>query len=292
MKHLEGSFKGTGGLNLYYQSWYPPNRIKAIVIIIHGLGSHSTLFEDAAQYLIHQGYLVSGFDLRGHGRSLGQRGHINSWAEFREDLNIFLQLIKVQQPDYPCFLWGHSLGGAIALDYALRFPEDLQGIIVTAPAIGKVGVSPLRIAIGRMLSQVYPRFSLKLGIEHQAGSRDAKTVSTYERDSLRHEYASARLATEFLQTVNWIQNHVSHLRLPLLILHGSADRVTLPESSWEFCLQVSFPDKECYEFPGSYHDLHADINSHQVLADLGDWIERHLPEANHQPQALCVAKMP
>jgi alpha-beta hydrolase superfamily lysophospholipase len=293
MKHLEETFKGAGGLSLYYQSWHPQGQPKAVIAIVHGLGSHSALFNKAVQYLRDRGYTIYAFDLRGHGRSPGQRGHINTWAEFRADLSAFLQLIREKEGDYPCFLWGHSLGGAIALDYALRFPENLQGAIVTAPAIGQVGVSPIRIAIGRLLSRICPRFSLKLGLDLNASSRDPSAISTYSQDSLRHEYASARLATEFLETVNWIQSHVSHLRLPLLILHGSADRVTLPESSWAFCLQVTFPDKECYEFPGSYHDLHLDINSHEVLADLADWIERHLPGViNHQPLALCAAKMP
>lgn len=293
MKHIEGTFQGAKGLSLYYQSWSPQNRAKAIVAIVHGLGSHSGQFDNAVQYLIGKGYGVYAFDLRGHGRSPGQRGHINSWAEFREDLNAFLQLIREREPDCPRFLWGHSLGGAIALDYALRFPEVLQGVIVTAPAIGRIGVSPMKIAIGRLLSQVYPRFSLKSGIDREASSRDPNAVSAYAQDTLRHEYGSARLATEFLETVNWIQSHGSDLRLPLLILHGSADRVTHPDSSWAFCMQVTFPDKECYEFPGSYHDLHIDINHHEVFANLGEWLERHLPGAtNHQPLALCASKLP
>jgi alpha-beta hydrolase superfamily lysophospholipase len=85
------------------------------------------------------------------------------------------------------------------------------------------------------------------------------------------------LATEFLKTVDWIQNHVTHLRIPLLVLHGSADRVALPEGSRAFCQQVTFPDKSCYEYPGGYHDLHVDTNYQTVLTDLGNWLEQHLP---------------
>jgi alpha-beta hydrolase superfamily lysophospholipase len=142
MKHIEGTFKGSGGLSLYYQSWYPHGQVQAIVAIVHGLGAHSGLFNNAVQYLISQGYGVYALDLRGHGRSPGQRGHINAWAEFREDLSAFSQWIQEQEPNCPCFLWGNSLGGAIVLDYALRFPKGLQGVIVTAPALGKVGVYP------------------------------------------------------------------------------------------------------------------------------------------------------
>ncbi|NJM87747.1 MAG: alpha/beta hydrolase [Hydrococcus sp. RU_2_2] len=293
MEHLEGTFQGAGELNLYYQSWTFQKPAKAIVAIVHGLGAHGGLFFNAVEYLVDRGYGVYAFDLRGHGRSPGQRGHINNWGEFREDLNLFLQFIREREPDSPLFLWGHSLGGAIALDYALRFPEGLQGIMVTSPAIGKVGVSPFKIATGKLLSRVWPRFSLKLGLDRYASSRDLSAISIFLQDPLRHEYASARLATEFLQTVDWIQSHVSDLQLPLLILHGSADRVTHPDSSWAFCLQVTFPDKECYELPGSYHDLHADVNRDEILADLGEWLERHLPGATiYEPLALCASKLP
>jgi alpha-beta hydrolase superfamily lysophospholipase len=293
MKHIEGTFPGAGGLNLYYQSWTSQAHPKAIIAIVHGLGAHGGLFFNAVQYLVDRSYGVYAFDLRGHGRSPGQRGHIEHWAEFREDLHAFLHLIREQEPNCPCFLWGHSLGGAIALDYALRFSEGLQGVIVTSPAIGKVGVSPWKMAIGRMLSRVYPRFSLKLGLDRYASSRDLHAISIFLQDPLRHEYASARLATEFLEAVDWIQSHVLDLRLPLLVLHGSEDRVAHPDSSWAFCLQVTFPDKECYELPGSYHDLHADINRDEILADLGEWLDRHLPGAiDHQPLALCASKLP
>lgn len=284
MKHTQGTFKGSGELSLYYQSWHPQGEVQAIVTAVHGLGSHSGLFYNAVPFLISQGYAVYAFDLRGHGRSPGQRGYINAWAEFREDLSAFLQRIQ-QLESHPCFLWGHSLGGAIVLDYALRFPHKLQGAIVTAPALGRVGVSPVKIAIARLLSRVCPRFSLKLGISHSASSRDPSVVSAYAQDPWRHEYCSARLATEFFAAIDWIDRHASDLQIPLLLLHGSADLITLPQSSRAFCEKVTFLEKECYEYPGSYHDLHADINYQEVLTDIGNWLERHLQDATRRPSA-------
>jgi alpha-beta hydrolase superfamily lysophospholipase len=282
VKHLEATFKGAGGLSLYSQSWYPQGSVRAIVVIVHGLGAHSGVFYKVVEYLIPRGYAVYAFDLRGHGRSPGQRGHINAWVEFRDDLNAFLKWIRHQEPGYPCFLWGHSLGGAIALDYVLRSPEGLQGVIVTAPALGKTTVSPLKIMLGRLLSQIWPHFSLRVGIERRTASRDPQVLSEYAQDPLRHEYGSARLATEFFKTVDWIQHHGSDLRIPLLLLHGSEDHVTLPESSWAFCQQIVFSDKECHEYPGGYHDLYADINYQGVLADLVNWLEQHLPRDPEQ----------
>jgi len=285
MRNIEGTFKGAGGLKLYHQSWHPQERSRAVVAIVHGLGAHSGLFLPAVEYLVSLGYAVYALDLRGHGRSPGQRGHINRWVEFREDLRAFLQQIWMQELNCPCFVWGHSLGGAIVLDYALRSPQGLQGAIVTAPALGKVGVSRLKLAIGRVFSRVYPRLSLKVGIDRNASSRNPSIITAYSQDPLCHEYGSARLATEFFAAVDWIENHASELQIPLLLLHGSADQVTHPESSWLFCERVTYPDKKCYEYPGGYHDLYADTNYQEVLVDIGNWLEQHLQEIDDSQAA-------
>jgi alpha-beta hydrolase superfamily lysophospholipase len=279
MRHFSGTFKGFGGLDLYYQSWHPETQAQAAVVMVHGLGGHGALFEIAVQDLIAQYYEVYTFDLRGHGRSPGQRGHIMIWQEFRDDLHAFLQHVSHERSGCPCFLWGHSLGGTIVLDYALRFPENLQGIIVTAPALGKVHISPFKLALGRLLSNVFPSFSLKLGIRGPSNVPDPNLVTAYLNDPLRHEYGSARLATEFLTTVNWISQNTAHLKVPLLILHGGADEVAHPDASRTFFQQVMFPDKEHHEYPGYYHDLYVDISYQTIFLDLRNWLERHLKEA-------------
>jgi alpha-beta hydrolase superfamily lysophospholipase len=278
MRHIEGKFKGFGGTELYYQSWHPEAQVQAVVVMVHGLGAHSSLFDQVVQYLVAQEYEVYAFDLRGHGRSPGQRGHIGAWAEFREDLRAFLQHIQTQRADCPCpyFLWGHSLGGTIALDYALRSPNNLHGLIVSAPALGRVSVPRCKLMVGQLLSGIFPRFSLRLGIPSDLGSRDPTLALSYLQDPLRHEYGSARLATEFFATVDWIYKHASDLQIPLLLLHGSADQVIHPESSRTFFQQVMFSDKEHHEYPGCYHDLYVDVDYQKVFADLEKWLERHL----------------
>ncbi len=276
MKHREGTLQGLKGTTLYYQSWHPEEPSQAVVTLVHGLGGHSGVFQNAVEYLVPQGYEVYAFDLRGHGRSGGQRGHINDWAEFRADLRLFLRFVRTQRTSCPMILWGHSLGGTIVLDYVLRSPDEVQGLIVTAPALGKVSISPLKLMVGRLLSQIAPRFSLKLGIHNSLGSRDPQIVASYLLDPLRHEYGSARLATEYFATVRWIYSHASELQIPLLIMHGSSDRVALPEGSRTFFQRVIFPDKEHREYPGNYHDLYVDSDYEKVFSDLEDWLERHL----------------
>lgn len=276
MQHDEGTFEGTGKLKLYYQRWQPDGLIRATVGIVHGLGGHSGLFETAVQTLVPQGYQIYGFDLRGHGRSPGQRGYLHRWSEFRQDVHHFVQLIQQETVDRPCFLWGHSLGGVIVLDYALHHADGLQGVIASAPALGPVGISPVRMVIGRLLSWIWPRFSLKTGLNHIPGSRDPRVVAAQTQDPLRHLHGTARLATEFLAAKAWVQDHASELQLPLLILHGSADLVADPGGSRAFFERVVFPDKERYEYDGAYHEIHDDINREEVLADVTGWLERYL----------------
>jgi alpha-beta hydrolase superfamily lysophospholipase len=281
----EATFQGVGGLDLYYQSWHPQGKVRAILVIVHGLGAHSDRFNNIVQHLIPKQYAVYGLDLRGHGRSQGQRGYINAWSEFREDLGAFLQLIQTQNPGCPIFLLGHSLGGAIVLDYILRCPQKasiLQGAIALAPTLGKVGVPPIRVLLGKMLSRVWPRFTLNTGIDLSAGSRDPQVLAAYTQDTLRHTLATARLATEFFATVNWINAHAGEWQLPLLILHGGADRVALPAGSDIFYQRVNCTDKLRIEYPGAYHEIQRDLNYREVMADLADWLEQHLPPQTAQ----------
>lgn len=278
IQHREGTFPGAGGLNLYYQSWHPQGRTRAIAVIVHGLGAHSGLFGNIVRPLVAKNYAIYEFDLRGNGRSPGQRGYINDWSEFREDLGAFLRWVEDKEPYSPIFLLGHSLGAIASLDYVLRFPGRLRGIVALSPTLGRVGVSPFRLLLARLLSRVWPRFTLSTGLDLSASSRDPAVLAEFARDPLRHDKASARLATEFLATLAWIWQHSADLKIPLLILHGSGDRVALPEGSRLFFESVTYPDKELHEYPGAYHEMHNDLNAEEMVADLKNWLERHLDE--------------
>ncbi|CDN09798.1 Lysophospholipase; Monoglyceride lipase; putative [Richelia intracellularis] len=279
MKHHEGTFDGVKFVNLYYQNWHPQGQTRAILIIIHGLGGHSGLYANIINHLIPKNYAVYSFDLRGHGQSPGQRGYINSWDDFRQDLQAFVQLITNQQGEKPYFLLGHSLGGVIVLDYILHFPQiarELKGAIALAPSIGKVGIPGWKLLLGKFLSRIFPSFSLSTGMKADAASRDEKVVAAYIQDPLRHTRGTARLATEYLQTVAAIRERVSDIHTPLLIMHGGADTIAQLEGSLEFFHQVTFADKQWREYPETYHEIQSDINYPEVLKDMEDWLEQHL----------------
>ena len=192
-----------------------------------------------------------------------------------EDLRAFLQLITTKEPNLPVFLLGQSLGGAMVLDYALHYPNYLQGLIVLSPAL-KTGVSPLKITIGRIMSRFYPRFSLDTGIDTTTSSRDPEVVKSFNEDTMIHHQGTARLATEFLNTTAWIEANLDKLQVPILILQGGADLITLPESSRSLYEGITFVDKEIREYPESYHQLQNDLDCQKVFADIDNWLGKHL----------------
>ena len=275
MEHREGTFTGAGGLELVYQCWRP-EAPRGVLAIVHGIGEHSGRYPNVVSYLVERGYAVYGFDQRGHGRSPGQRGHVDAFADLREDVQAFLAMVSSAEPGRPLFLMGHSLGGLIVLNYVLYHPEGLQGVIASGPALAQTGVSPFLMSLARFLSRIWPRFSLDTNLDATAISRDQAVVAAYQHDPLVHSKATARLGAEMAAAMEWTQAHAADLHLPLLILHGGADRLVPPEASRVFFENVTFADKERHEYEGGFHEPHNDIHHQQVMADLERWLESHL----------------
>lgn len=268
------TFKGKNGLELYYQSWYPQASARAVLVIVHGHGGHTGILTRMVEYFVERNYIVYSYDLRGNGKSPGQRGHINSWTEFRADLKAFINLVNSKEPNRDLFMIGQSMGATIALDYILRELNQLKGLILLSPAL-EIGVSSWKLLIGKIFSRILPNFALETGLGFSAASRDPEVVASCEKDSLRHSQGSARLAAELLNTIDWIKANAKEIEVPILILHGGADKVTLPQSSKDFFASLSLVDKERKEYPDSYHELHNDINYLEVLGDIENWIQRH-----------------
>ena len=274
-RHQSGQLLATDQTKLFYQSWHPDSEPRAIVIIVHGLGAHSGIFSHMAEFLSDRQFAVYALDLRGHGRSQGRRGHINNWSEFRQDLNSFIQLVSTKENHLPIYLLGQSLGGTISLDYALHDSKQLQGLILFSPAL-RVKIAPLKSILGRLFSRLLPRFTMDTDSQPSTIACDLQVATSTTDDSWRHTKATARLATEFWRTAAWIEAHASDLKIPLLILHGGVDQITLPETSLQLFADIVGADKERYEYPQGHHELQNDLECRNIFVDLLDWLERHL----------------
>ncbi len=276
MQHTETSIQTIGGLELYVQRWQADVPTRAVIAIVHGFGEHSGRYMNLVNHLVPRGHVLCGVDLRGHGRSPGPRGHIDRWEDYREDLRSFLQWIPTWEPDRPRFVLGHSMGALVVLDFVLRHPEGLAGAIVSGAPIEPVGVAnPLLVTMARLFSRFWPRFSLPLNLETSALSRDPEVVRAYEKDPLVFGQGSARWGTETLDTIEWIKEHVSDVRLPLLMIHGGADRINAAGGTRAFFEAVTYPGKELRVYPDSYHEPHNDLDWQEVVRDIERWIDSH-----------------
>jgi alpha-beta hydrolase superfamily lysophospholipase len=265
-------FEGAGGTRLFCRHARPSGKARAVLISLHGLGDHSGLYPMLADALLPLGVELLTPDLRGNGRSPGQRGYINSWTELREDLRRLVVRTRGAEPDLPLFLLGNSLGGLVVLDYALHHPQGLRGVMAVAPPLGELGVPGPLLALGRVLSRIWPRFSVRTGMDLSGLARDPEVTRRVLDDPLFHRRGTARLSTEVTATIASLQAAAPRFPVPVLVLHGGADRMVPPEGSRRFIAGVGHPDKRLIEYPRAYHALLADDGGERVLADIGEWM--------------------
>ena len=279
LEYRNGSFAGVGDLPLFYQAWMPPDGQpkKAVLINLHGLGDHSGLYPNLASHFPARGIALYAYDMRGNGRSPGQRAYLRGWHEYRGDLHAFLASVRKWERDLPVFILGNSLGGLVVLDYALHYPTGLSGVIAAAAPLGELGVPSFLMALGRLMSRIWPRFSLEVGMDLSGLARDPAVVEKVLADPLFHRRGTARLSTEVTAAIQRVQARAESFSVPLLILHGSADRMVPPGGSRSFFAKVQYPDREFREYPEAYHGLFADLNFDLVLRDVERWMEGRIP---------------
>jgi alpha-beta hydrolase superfamily lysophospholipase len=273
----EGWFTGAGGTSLFRRTWRSTGPSRAVLINLHGLGDHGGLYPALVEHFTGRGITVHAPDLRGNGRSAGRRGYIERWEEYREDLDRFVALVREEESDRPLFLLGNSLGGLIVLDYVQnRRPEGIRGVIVASPPLGRLGVPAPLMALGRLMSRVWPSFSVRTGMDLTGLARDPAVVATVLADPLFHRLGTARLSTEVVAAIARMHEAAPGFPLPLLVLHGGKDRMVSPDGSRAFVPRVGHPDHELREYPDAYHALFADIGREQVLTDVERWIAARL----------------
>ena len=235
MNHIEFTRQSSDQLQFYFQGWEPETSPRAVVCLVHGLGEHTGRYVHVAAALNDAGYAVLGCDLRGHGKSGGARGHTPSYDTLMDDIGRLLDEAAQRYPDKPQFLYGHSLGGNLVLNYALRRRPPLTGVVSTSPAI-RVG-KPLpatQLALAKVMNKLQPTMQMPNGLSLDNLARDPEVIRAYKSDPLVHNKISVRLAVEMLQAGEWALAHAAEFPLPLLLVHGSADEITSAAATQEF----------------------------------------------------------
>jgi alpha-beta hydrolase superfamily lysophospholipase len=277
MKENSGSVQGVGGLELYYRTWLPEKPPRGVVAIVHGVGEHTGRYQNLANALVPAGYIVTGFDQRGHGRSEGQRGHIMAWEEYREDMRLYLAEVAKLAPGLPLFLYGHSMGTLVMPDYLLHYPDGFAGAILSGTAIDPKDSAPAHlVAIARVMSRIKPNFSMKIALDGSFLSRDQQVANAYNTDPLVHWQRSARWGTEFLDRIEWLKENFKRIELPVQFLHGECDPVVSVEGARRMHADIWSKDKTIHIYPEGLHEPHNDIQHEQVGADIRTWLDAHL----------------
>ncbi len=267
--------RGAGGAELFAQSWLPASSPRALVVLVHGFGEHSDRYSNLVTALTHAGYAVYAFDHRGHGRSPGARGHTDQFADFIEDVQQVAQRAQADHPQLPFFLFGHSVGGLVVLNYALLHPQGLAGVIASAPLLAKPNISPLVLTIAGLLSRFAPTFALDTRLDPATISRDPAEVARYQSDPMVHSKTSARAGAEGMAALEWVQAHARELRTPLLLYHGTGDTLVPIEGSRTFFANAGSADKTFLELPGVYHESHNDLDRAALFQIIVTWLEQH-----------------
>jgi acylglycerol lipase len=257
---------------LFWRGWSPDAPAVGAALLVHGAAEHGGRYAYVAERLVSEGYAVYAIDHRGHGHSYGPRALIGRFDHLVEDLRLFVARVREEHGGRAPFLVGHSLGGAVALRFAIGHGSDIAGLAISGPAVATQALPIAAKALTNALSVLAPRLPV-LRIEADAISRDAEVVRAYQRDPLNYNgRLPARTLAEIMRCMDWLPRSVGALRTPLLVLHGSDDRLCSPDGSRMVHSLAASPDKTLKIYDGLYHEVFNEPERAQVVGDLVEWI--------------------
>lgn len=272
----EHRIAGGAGSGIFVRSWHPAAPPRAVVVICHGVKSHSGYYFWAADQLVADGYAVYALDLHGRGKSEGERFYLEKFQDYLDDVGATFTLARSRHPGVPAFLLGHSAGGVISSVYALEHQAALQGFICESFAF-QVYAPDFALAVLKGLSHLAPHLHV-LDLKTEDFSRDPAAVQAMLDDPLiAGEVQPVQTVAELVRADERLEREFPLITLPVLILHGTADKVTKPGGSQLFYDTAGSPDKTLKLYEGHAHDLLNDLGREQVMADILQWIGARLP---------------
>ncbi len=265
------------GAKLHVTHWLPEGRPKAVILLAHGYAEHAGRYEYVAKRLTGAGYAIYAVDHWGHGQSDGEGGFVPRFSAFLDGMSELLTLVEVDHGDTPRLLLGHSMGGLIATLFLIERQQAFVAAALSGPAILPAEPpSRFTVWISRFLSRFFPRLGV-LSLDATGVSRDPAVVAAYRADPLVYGgKIGARLGKEFMDAMAVAEADAPKIRLPILIQHGEADRLTAPAGSRYLFEHVSSVDKRLEIYPGLFHEIYNEPERDAVLGDLIGWFDAHV----------------
>jgi alpha-beta hydrolase superfamily lysophospholipase len=276
MTHQEYFLK-IPGYEIYTQSWTIENP-KAIVAMVHGLGEHSGRYSHVADMLNNNGFSAYAIDQLGHGKTPGKRGFVKSYEDIMQSLQAFIDDVKEKNPGKPVFLYGHSFGGNVVANFCIKRHPDLKGVILSAPWFTLPFEPPkLLVAFAKLMRNIYPSMPNNNQLDVTAISRDANEVQKYKDDKLNHYTITPALFFPTFENGKEAINQAKELKLPTLLMHGDADRLTSYEGSKAFAENAN-SNVEFKSWPGFFHEIHNEpMEARQQIFDyMLQWLNKQL----------------
>lgn len=274
----EEKVPGPGGLGIFVRAWQPVAGARGVVVICHGVNSHSGYYTWAAEQFVSAGLAVYALDLHGRGQSDGERFYLDKISDYVHDVHAVVSLAKSRNAGLPLFLLGHSAGGVVSCVYTLEHQADLAGLICESFAF-QVAAPDFALAVVKGLSHLAPHAHV-LRLKNEEFSRDPEVVEAMNRDPLiANEVQPTKTVAELVRADERLKAEFSLITLPVLILHGTADKVTNPGGSRFFYDSAGSSDKTLKLYDGHAHDLLNDFDKERVIEDMRQWISARLPAA-------------
>ena len=280
---------GVSGLSIFFRSWRPARRAEAAIVIVPGFNAHSGYYEWVAEELVGQGLAVYALDLRGRGKSDGERFFVQAFEDYVRDVEAVMAVVRSREPGLPVFMLGHSAGGVVSCLYTLDHQGELAGLVCESfaheiPAPGFV------LAVFKGLSHIAPHAHI-LHLPNESFSRDPQAVEAMNNDPLiAHETQPTQTMAAMVRADERLKKEFPLITLPLLILHGTADKNTNPSGSQHFYDAAGSTDKTLKLYEGGFHDLLNDMDKEAVMLDIKSWIDLRMPaRVVHEQDDYAVA---
>ncbi len=277
LKVKEEFVQGAAG-KLFVRSWYPDGKSRAALMIVPGFNAHSGYYLWAGQQFASMGLSVYALDLRGRGKSDGERFYVEKFEDYAADVDRVMQEVRSREPGLPVYLMGHSAGGVTACIYTLDHQKDLAGLICESFAL-QTPAPDVVLSILKGLSHIAPHLHV-VKLKNTDFTRDPKEVAKMDADPLiKDETQPTETMAALVRADERLKENLSKFTLPLLILHGTKDNAAKYSGSKLFNTEASSTDKTLKLYDGHYHDLLNDLGKEQVMSDIQDWLGQRLPKA-------------